>query len=122
MLEVYGLNSTLSLDNKTFPRDSITDIKLEAVKVDSRPLCMLVFKEASQKVTNQVWDYDDEKQSLQSVLNTSAPYNKLLIPATTTYYIVEDVGESRTTLSFYSLDAQPKATVKVVNYKWIKVE
>lgn len=59
-----------------------------------------------------------------AIPDTHTPYNKVLIPTSSTYYLVEDKGDIRTTISFYSLtDNTPKRSIRdVPNYKWLRVQ
>ena len=56
--------------------------------------------------------------------DTRTFFNKTLIPMDTTYYLVEDRRDIRTTISFYSItDDNPRYLIRdVLNYKWLKAQ
>lgn len=85
---------------------------------------MLSYREISNNVVNQFWDFEVGVGLKTAIPDTHTPYNKVLIPTATTYYLVEDKGDIRTTISFYSLtDNTPKLSIRdVLNYKWLRVQ
>lgn len=123
-LVVYEISSKLERSRLSIDNSTISEIKLEGVKIEGRPICMLSYREISDNVVNQFWDFEQGVGLRKAIADTHTPYNKILIPTATTYYLVEDKGEIRTTISFYSLtDNTPKLSIRdVLNYKWLRVQ